>query len=190
MKRKMIVRTSFLSLCFLACCSCYAGNYRRETSSVPAPPGAAETSARENSRDAEVIAFLGPELLEFLARAGHVESYRIDPRRKSGDIKQRIQGYPVLSRGRDLNEKQLRQFLDILRSSSSYEFQWSKRTRIRPVYAFRFALSHATAASADIFIDPNSRQWAFFFRNQMKEEDISKSAAEKLYEITENIFMP
>lgn len=73
----------------------------------------------------------------------------------------------------------------MLFSASSYEFQWSKRTRLRPSHALRVM---GRGEYFDIAIDFNSRQWCFSFRDMQKEEDISKEAAAALHEIMHQAF--
>jgi len=133
----------------------------------------------------DVQKFLGHRCLEIIAEPEKVETYQIDWERQSDNAGNKIHGYPVLQKGRNLNNKEIKAVNKIINSSSSYDFKWSKRIRIRPSYALRF-IRHPE--KVDIVIDLNTRQWAFYHDNKIMAEDISKSANAELRNIFANLF--
>ncbi|MGE0087447.1 MAG: hypothetical protein AB7S75_23815 [Desulfococcaceae bacterium] len=185
MKRKIFVCLSLLSA-FLTCFSCRAADSRKPE--IAPSPGlrAMQFAGAEIVRaDEEVQAFLGAEILSAIERADRMETYRLGPPRNPDKTGLIIQGYPVISRGRDLKGGDMESLRRMLYSASSYEFQWSKRTRIRPSHAIRVI---GRGEHLDIAIDFNSHQWCFSFRGTQKEEDISKTAAPTLHEMMNKAF--
>ncbi len=183
MKRKFFVCLSLLFL-FLICFSCRAGDSLKPDNS-PHSRGMRFAGAESSRADPEVLAFLGPAILSVMERADRMETYRLGRIRNPAGTGQIIQGYPVISRGRDLKEKDMEAVKRMLYAASSYEFQWSKRTRLRPSHVLRVIRK---GEHVDIAIDFSSRQWSFSFRDTHKEEDISKTAAAALNEMMNHAF--
>jgi len=178
MKRKIFACISIVSV-FLICFSCRAGD-----SLKPEPPRDSRimrfADAEGSRADPEVRTFLGPEILSLIQDADKMEICRIGRHPNPSETDQKIQGYTVIAKGSDLKGKDREAVRRMLCSASSYEFQWSKRTRIRPSHALRV---RGKGEFLDIAVDFSSRQWSFSFRNLYREEDISKSAASVLHEI-------
>ncbi|GEM_PF-1908852 len=187
MKKDLTLWITLLAISCFGCCSCYAGGqYRREIKMIADVKRSVERS--ENSADNDVAKFLGPGRLAVIRTPDRVETYQIDWSRKPRENAPLIQGYPVIARGRDLNNKQTGTVKTIIEAASSYEFQRSKRTRIRPSYILRFVQG---ADQVDIAIDRNSRQWAFYHRGRIIEEDITRnSALPALSKILDSLFRP
>jgi hypothetical protein len=127
--------------------------------------------------DPQVKAFLGPARLAVIACADKVETYRIDWEKKDTPIKKALAGYPIIARGNNLDPETIDMVKKIILAAASYEFQWSKRTLIRPSYALRFL---STTDVVDIVIDLESQQWAFYLKGDYVEEDISENGAYSL----------
>ncbi len=168
---------------FLICFSCQAGDSMKQ--GIASDSLENRAGAERGRADPEVLAFLGPEILSVIEKADRMETYRIGRNRSPSGTGQEIQGYPVIEQGLDLKGKGMSPVKKMLYSASAYEFQWSKRTRIRPSYALRVIQNNK---HVDIAIDFNSRQWEFSLGDMHREEDISKQAAASLNEIMNQAF--
>lgn len=146
-------------------------------------PGKKEIN--QNTQNREVIKFLGHRCLEIIADPEKAEIYKIDWTRQLKQTGSSIQGYPVVQKGQNLDTEQIQAVYKIISSSSSYDFKWSKRIRIRPSYALRFISS---PEKVDIVIDFNTRQWVFYHDNKLMTEDITKPADADLQNIIFNLF--
>jgi hypothetical protein len=178
MKQNILRILIFMVSC-LVCCSCYAGAGEE----IKKPPGYEQADPPKRAGEfvnKDVSAFLG-ERLRVIRDADKAEAYRIDWSQKSVQM---IQRYPVADR-RDLTAEQINSLKRLIFSPASYEFQWAKRTRIRPSYMLRFIRGGDVA---DIAADLNSRQWAFYYRGHIAEEDISESAMPVLSGILDSLF--
>ncbi|MDM8552023.1 hypothetical protein QUF72_18205 [Desulfobacterales bacterium HSG2] len=166
MKRNVAVWIIAFAGSWLMCFSCDAKGKR--------PDEAMQMGSYTQVMDKKVSDFLGAGRIAVLSAADKVEVYQIDWARKSGKSAMTVQGYPVVSRGRDLSDRQITAVRAIIAAASSYEFQWTKRTRLRPSYLLRFIRGNDTV---DIAMDFNSRQWGFYHRGKLIEEDISENSA-------------
>lgn len=137
------------------------------------------------AEDKAVSDFLGKEQLSLLLQADKTESYRIDWMQQRNDKTMGIEGYPILEKGKALDKKQLKTLKNLIASPASYEFQWSKRTLLRPSYAIRLLRN---SDYADILIDLESQQWSFAYKDNIIREDISKTAMPVVSKILENLF--
>ncbi len=179
----------------LACCSCYtSGNWfpkkeihlkdleiHAEKSSTRSVPRG--TRGRLPAVDQKVLDFLGAERVAIIHAIERVEAYQIDRTGNSGNV---IQGYPVSPRIRNLNQRQIKAVQAIICTAGSYEFEWHKRTRLRPSHILRFIQKNKVV---DIAMDFNSRQWGFYYKGECIEEDISeKSAMPVLWKIMESLW--
>ncbi len=173
MKKNPVSRIIIFIGSFFICCSCYASGTHQEV----------EAKA---SADSEVLKFLGPERLAIISNPGKVEAYHVDWQKKPPGNHMTIQGYPVIAKGSDLNAKHTEILKTIIFTSKSYEFQSAKRTHLRPSYILRFIRG---TDNVNVAIDFNSRQWAFFFRGNVAEEDISeKTALTPLTKLVDSLF--
>jgi len=181
MKRNIVVWIIVFAGSWLMCFPCNAKGKRPEEAVQME-----SYAERAQVVDKKVSDFLGAGRIAVLSVADRVEAYQIDWARESDKSAMRVQGYPVVSRGRDLNDGQIKDIRAIIAAASSYEFQWHKRTRLRPSYLLRFIKGSDTV---DIAMDFNSRQWGFYHRGKLIEEDISeKSAQPALWEIIRSLF--
>ncbi len=155
----------------LLCIVCYTGVFT--------------TAAIVHAEDKTVSDFLGKDRLSLILQADKTESYRIDWIHEGNDKAMGISGFPILEKGKALDKKQLKALKNMIASPASYEFQWSKRTLLRPSYAIRLIYK---ADYADILIDSESQQWGFSYKENFVREDISKTAMPVVSKILENLF--
>ncbi len=142
-------------------------------------------SSDAKQADAAVLNFLGKERLSLLLDADKTESYRIDWMKQSNDKTIGISGYPILETGKALSKEQLKTLKKLISSPTSYEFQWSKRTLLRPSYSVRCLKG---TDHVDILIDLESQQWGFSHKDSFVREDISKTAMPVITKILETLF--
>ncbi|MEZ4524474.1 MAG: hypothetical protein R2941_00950 [Desulfobacterales bacterium] len=184
MKRKFFVCLSLLSL-FLTCFSCRTGNNTRKPEPSPDARPMRFAGTEIGRADAEVRNFLARQF--FLSWNG-LRKWRPTGLAESGILREQDRSYRGIRQfhgASDLKGRDMEAVKRMLFSASSYEFQWSKRTRLRPSHALRVM---GRGEYFDIAIDFNSRQWCFSFRDMQKEEDISKEAAAALHEIMHQAF--
>ena len=124
--------------------------------------------------DDPVVQFLGRQRIEVLFAADTVETYQIDWRKRSDLTAKHLHGYPVIAKGRDLEALEVQIVRALAAQGASYDFLVSKRTRLRPTYVLRFIKN---SAIVDIFLDLQSSQWGFFFKNTLVQEDITEKLA-------------
>jgi len=149
----------------------------------------AEISHAGESADAidkAVLDFLGCDRIKTILDSEKAESYRIDWRGISDKNAMTLEGYPVMERGKDLDIRYIRLIKKMICLSGSYEFQWAKRTRVRPSYMLRFIQGKESVCIA---IDFDSSQWAFHYNGDVAEEDInSKTAKPVLSDMIRSLF--
>ncbi|MCP4109747.1 MAG: hypothetical protein GY749_30235 [Desulfobacteraceae bacterium] len=173
MKQNPVSRIIIFLGTFFICCSCYASGTHRKV----------ET---KTSADSEVLKFLGSERLAIISTPDKIEAYQVDWQKKPPGNHATIQGYPVIAQAGDLNAEHTEILKTIIFTSKSYEFQRAKRTRLRPSYILRFIQN---TDKVDVAIDFDSRQWGFFFKGNVAEEDISeKTALTPLTKLVDSLF--
>lgn len=178
-KKHLIFQLAGAFISCLFCCSCYAAPSKVKLIGLEVKeeytPSDKKLSSAEPIADREVSAFLGRERLTIIMQPDRVEAYQVDWRRGADKQRMTIQGYPVISRGRNLDYGQIKRLQSIITSVSSYDFSKHKRTRLRPLYILRFIRGNGVV---DVTIDFNSLQWGFYYQGRFVEEDIGKSEAE------------
>ncbi|MDM8535463.1 hypothetical protein QUF70_01780 [Desulfobacterales bacterium HSG17] len=174
-----------LSALILLCCSCSANNNYPERSIVYEKNAADQSNINQSNNNRDVQKFLGYKCLGIINNPDKVETYQIDRLRNSNHTGNNINSYPVTQKGHNLDNKDIKAVRKIINSSSSYDFKWSKRIRIRPSHVLRFI---RYSEKVDITIDFNTRQWAFYHDNKVMTEDISKSASTELNNIISKLF--
>jgi len=177
----------FMWIIVFFCISCHADNnyHNVKQNSLTKSYSENTTSAKsfkyeQNGIDHEVQKFLGHKCLDIILNPEKVETYQITWAGQSNQNTNNIQGYPVIQKGRSLDNKETGLLNKIIKSGSSYDFKWSKRIRIRPSHALRFI---RFSEKVDIAVDFNTRQWAFYHDDKIMTEDISKSAVADLRNI-------
>lgn len=146
----------------------------------------AAQSADDHKIDKAVLNFLGCDRIRIILDSEKMESYRIDWRGVSDKDTPTVEGYPVISRGREADPGHIFSIRKMICMSESYEFQWAKRTRVRPSYLLRFLQGRETVSVA---IDFDSSQWAFHHKGDIVEEDInSRISKPVLSEIIRYLF--
>ena len=128
----------------------------------------------KSSIDDTVVKFLGRQRIAVLFAADTVETYKIDWRKRSEQKAKHIYGYPVISKGRNLEDLEIRIVRALVAQGKSYDFIVSKRTRLRPDYMLRF-INNSTVV--DIVLDLQSNQWGFYFKDAPVREDITENLA-------------
>lgn len=124
--------------------------------------------------------------MAIIFNAKKTESYRIDwTKDPTGKPKRMIGEYPVIEQGADMTGEQSEVIKKLIASPTSYGFGWTKRTLLRPSYVLRFIQD---AEQVDIFIDTNSLQWGFFYKDKSSEQNISKDALPVLSKLLNALF--
>ncbi len=142
--------------------------------------------AAEDIIDKAVLNFLGCDRIKIILDSEKAESYLIDWRGISDKNAPTVEGYPVMERGMDLDAGQIYIIKKIICLSKSYEFQWAKRTRVRPSYMLRFVRGKETVCIA---IDFDSSQWAFHYNGDIAEEDMNTGTSKPvLSEMIKSLF--
>lgn len=180
----------FLAVILILFCSCSTGsNYQPVNKPAKKPvikSGNINSSKSiESGNNKQVQDFLGQHCLNIIKTARQVKSFRINQEQSSKPGKDNIQGYLILQKGKALNRKQYNIVTRVISSSSSYDFKFSKRVRIRPGYALRFK---KYSKKVDVVIDFNTGQWAFYCNNRIMAEDITESAQADLQKIITRLF--
>ena len=153
--------------------SCHAGERQPIIKDTMKPPEKHSESTAMFA-DEQVVKFLGAEQLELIRNVENVEAYQVDWTKNFAKSSLSVQGYPVIAKGRNLASNERAILKRMIASEKSYEFQWSQRTRVRPSYML--CLIHGED-QLDIAIDFNSKQWTFFYKGNIAEEDISENSA-------------
>ncbi len=96
------------------------------------PPSPKATPTRMTAN-----AFLGDRAIAILDDAKIVEVYRINPIQTSERKGELIQNYPILSRGKDQDERFANALRKILLDAATYSFELSKGCMFEPGVAFR-----------------------------------------------------
>lgn len=174
MKRNMmVIMMMFYMGVGLSCSSCHAGE-KQPIIKYPLKTMEKQTVIPAKFADEQVMNFLGAERLEVVRNAENIEAYQVDWSKSFAKSTVSVQGYPVIAKGRNLVSDQIAMLKRLIASEKSYEFQWSKRTRVRPSYMLRVIRG---TDELDIAIDFNSSQWFFSYRGNIVEEDISEGSA-------------
>lgn len=181
----IIIWMIFCTVTGLSCSSCQAGERQPMMKHTMKPP---EKHAESKGifADKQVIDFLGAEQIEVILNTENVEAYQVDWTKSFAKSTLSVQGYPVIAKGRNLVSNEIAMLKRMIASEKSYEFQWSKRTRVRPSYMLRVTRG---ADQLDIAIDLNSMQWFFSYKGNIVEEDISEgSAMPALKKLVDSLF--
>ena len=89
----------------------------------------------KNAVSGKVAGFLGEDILGILNTPDRIESYSIQIHKSDGEST--IAGYPIITRGRNLSEKQVEELRDLLLAEETYDFEAVKKCLFLPEYALQ-----------------------------------------------------
>ena len=121
--------------------------------------------------DSRVQAFLSCEMIQILAQAERVESFRLKAKpNPSLPQKNRLGNYPIEEngQGRNLSQAEIKDLQKLFFSEQSYYFEASKRCRFLPEMGFHFVKNEQ---SVEVLFSFSCNLWLFFYKGEEKLED-------------------
>jgi hypothetical protein len=137
--------------------------------------------------DSRVQAFLGCEIIQILAQAKRVESFRVKAKpNPSLPQKNRLGNYPIEEngQGRNLTQAEIKDLQKLFFSENSYYFEASKRCPFLPDMGFHFVKDDQ---SVEVLFSFSCNLWLFFYKGDEKLEDFDY-VQEPLLKLGQSLF--
>ncbi len=136
---------------------------------------------------ADAESALGPDFTQVLRTVGSGQSYRLlsvydKGEQETGEL---FMAYKVIRHGPRLGSSRVRELFDLIYDSGSHRWAQTKGRLFAPEIAIRFKKGGKTA---DVLIDLNSSQWAFYVDEQRVHFNDFSPARDRVLAFAKGLF--